>query len=63
MVPDHSPEALADKMTAEQRVNQFVITDPAPIFEVVLIVGAIIAALLVAHYAEQIERVLAGWGI
>jgi hypothetical protein len=36
---DLSPEALADKMSAEQRVKQFVIADPAPVFEVVLIAG------------------------
>ena len=63
MAPDLSPEALADKMTAEQRVSQFVIADPAPVFEVVLILAALIAALLIGHYHEPIERWLAGLGL
>lgn len=63
MAPDYSPEALADKMTAEQRVKQFTITNPYPVFELGVIIIAILAALMVAHYAEQLERILAGWGI
>ena len=63
MAPDYSPEALADKMSAEQRVSQFVIADPYPVFEVVLILAALIAALTIAHYAEPIAKLLAGWGI
>ena len=63
MAPDYSPEALADKMSAEQRVSQFEIRDPAPVFEVVLILAALIAALAIAHYAEPIERWLAGLGL
>ena len=63
MAPDYSPEALADKMSAEQRVSQFEIRDPAPVFEVVLILAAVIAALTIAHYHEPIERWLAGFGL
>jgi len=63
MAPDYSPETLADKMTAEQRVKQFVITNPAPVFEVAVVLIALLAAVLIAHYAEPIERFLAGLGI
>ena len=63
MAPDYSPEALADKMSAEQRINQFEIRDPAPVWEVVLILAALIAALTIVHYHEPIEIWLAGWGI
>ena len=63
MAPDYSPEALADKMSAEQRINQFEIRDPAPVFEVVLILAALIAALLIGHYHEPIELWLAGLGL
>ena len=60
---DLSPEALADKMSAEQRVSQFEIRDPYPIVEAVLMIAAVLAALLVAHYAEPIEIWLAGVGL
>lgn len=63
MTPDLHPEALADKMTAEQRVSQFVIADPYPVWEVALILAAVIAALTIAHYHEPIERWLAGFGL
>ena len=52
MAPDLSPEALADKMSAEQRVSQFEIRDPYPIVEAALMIAAVLAALLVVHYAE-----------
>ena len=63
MAPDYSPEALADKMSAEQRLNQFVIKDPAPVFEVVLILVALFAAFAIAHYHEAVEAWLAGLGL
>ena len=60
---DLSPEALADKMSAEQRVNQFVIKDPAPVFEVVLILVALVAAFVIVHYHEAVEAWLMGIGL
>ena len=63
MAPDLSPEALADKMSAEQRVKQFVIADPAPVFEVVLILVALFAAFAIAHYHEAVEAWLMGLGL
>lgn len=60
---DLSPEALADKMSAEQRVKQFVIQDPAPVFEVVLILVALVTAFVIAHYHEAVEVWLAGFGL
>ncbi len=63
MAPDLSPEALADKMSAEQRLNQFVIQDPAPVFEVVLILVALVAAFAIAHYHDAVEAWLMGVGL
>ena len=63
MAPDYSPEALADKMSAEQRLNQFVIRDPFPIVESCLIVAAMTGALLIAYYAEAVEAWLMGLGL
>lgn len=60
---DLSPEALADKMSSEQRLSQFVIKDPAPVFEVVLILVALFAAFAIAHYAEAVEAWLMGLGL
>lgn len=60
---DLSPEALADKMTAEQRLNQFIIRDPYPVVESCLIVAALTGALLIAYYAESVEQWLAGLGL
>ena len=60
---DLHPEALADKMSSEQRLNQFVIKDPAPVFEVVLILVALFAAFAIAHYAEAVEAWLMGLGL
>ena len=60
---DLNPEALADKMSSEQRLSQFVIKDPAPVFEVVLILVALFAAFAIAHYHEAVEAWLAGFGL
>lgn len=60
---DLSPEALADKMSTEQRVKQFVIRDPFPVVESFLIVAALTGALLIAYYAEPVEQWLAGFGL
>ena len=60
---DLHPEALADKMSSEQRLNQFVIKDPAPVFEVVLILVALFAAFAIAHYHEAVEGWLIGLGL
>lgn len=60
---DLHPEALADKMSSEQRLNQFVIRDPFPIVESCLIVASMTGALLIAYYAEAVEAWLAGLGL
>ena len=60
---DLSPEALADKMSAEQRLNQFVIRDPFPLVESCLIVASMTGALLIAYYAEAVEAWLMGLGL
>lgn len=60
---DLHPEALADKMSSEQRLNQFVIRDPFPIVESCLIVASMTGALLIAYYAEPLEVWLAGFGL
>lgn len=56
---DLSPEALADKMSAEQRVKQFVISDPMPVWESAIIVACVLAMWLILHYAEPLKAWIA----
>ena len=44
-------------------MSQFEIRDPYPVVEAVLMIAAVLAALLVVHYAEPLEVWLAGFGL